>query len=88
MSATTNFSYTSGGTTKFQDIEGRLDETATFLTTPTFTSIVTLTPVATLPTGVATGSIAISGSNSNTKLYIFTGAGNISSGWVTASLGS
>ena len=94
--ALSNFSYgtgvdPNGNTNRFKNIEARLDNTAAFLSASAISvdnqSTILLTPVSTLPTGVPTGSLAMSGSNANIKLYLFTGAGSISSGWVTASIG-
>lgn len=94
--ALNDFSYSSqigpnGGPNKLLSIEARLDTVATFLSASAISvdnqSTIVLTPVSTLPTGVPTGSLAMSGSNANIKLYLFTGAGSISSGWVTASIG-
>ena len=50
-----------------------------------FGSVITLTPVDPLPTGVPTGSVAMSGSNANIKMFVygFGAAGSTSnvSGW-------
>ena len=51
-----------------------------------FGSLVTLTPIDPLPAGVPTGSIAMSGSNANLKMYVYTGKAT-QGGWVSASLG-
>ena len=91
-SAFENFSYTSGGTTKFQDIESRLDSIGTSLsnsflannTGSTSAQLLNLTISNPLPSGVPTGSIALSGSNASLKLYVYTGGGV--AGWQSASL--
>lgn len=87
-----NFSYTNGGTTKFQDIEGRLDAVGTSLATSflanntgsTSAQLLNLTISNPLPSGVPTGSIALSGSNAALRLYVYTGGGV--AGWQSASL--
>jgi hypothetical protein len=52
-----------------------------------FGYLLTLPPVNPLPLAVPTGSVAISGSGTGIKLYVFTGAGTTRSGWATASIG-
>jgi hypothetical protein len=52
-----------------------------------FGYLLTLPPVNPLPLAVPTGSVAISGSGTGIKLYVFTGAGSTRSGWATASIG-
>ena len=91
-SAFENFSYTNGGATKFQDLEGRLDAIGTSLansflannTGSTSAQLLNLTISSTLPSGVPTGSIALSGSNGALRLYVYTGGGV--AGWQSASL--
>ncbi len=46
-----------------------------------FGYLITLNPLHPLPSVVPTGSIAVSGSNANTKLYIYVGAATLD-GWV------
>jgi hypothetical protein len=87
-----NFAYTNGGVTKFQDIEGRLDSIGASLansflsnnTGSTAAQLLNLTISNPLPSGVPTGSIALSGSNAALRLYVYTGAGV--AGWQSASL--
>lgn len=91
-----NFAYTNGGTQKFQDIEGRLDAigaslSSSFLannTGSTSAQLLSLTISNPLPSGVPTGSIALSGSNAALKLYVYTGYGTVpgATGWSSASL--
>jgi len=54
-------------------------------TVANFGSVITLTPVDPLPTGVATGSLAMSGSNANLRAYVYgygaAGTGVAVSGW-------
>jgi hypothetical protein len=91
--AASSFAYGPGGN-RIGEITDRLIETANYLaSSPTYQStvanfgyLITLPPVNPLPTGVPTGSVAISGSGAGIKLYVFTGAGN-TSGWATASIG-
>jgi hypothetical protein len=97
-SAFENFAYTSGGTQKFQDIEGRLDAigvslASSFLsnnTSSTADNVVTLGVISPLPApgSVGTGSIAFSGSNTSLKMYVYTGYGTVpgATGWSSASL--
>ena len=88
-----NFSYTSGGTTRLQDIESRLDAIGAALsnsflvnnTGSTATQLLNLSISSPLPSGVPTGSIALSGSNAALRLYVYTGVGT--SGWQSSSLG-
>jgi hypothetical protein len=88
-----NFSYTNGGTTKFQDIEARLDTIGTSLsnsflannTGSSYSQILSLTISNPLPSNPPTGSIALSGSDATLKLYVYTGGG--AAGWLSASLG-
>jgi hypothetical protein len=94
-----NFSYLSGGSTKFQDIEGRLDAIGTSLslsflannTSSTAANVITLGVVNPLPAAgtVGTGSIAFSGSNANLRMYVYTGYGTVpgAPGWSSGSLG-
>ena len=44
--------------------------------------VLTLEPVPTLPTGQATGSIVISGSEDNLSLYVFAGTGSFGDGYL------
>lgn len=88
-----NFSYTSGGATRLQDVEGRLDAIGAALsnsflvnnTSSTATQLLNLSISSPLPSGVSTGSIALSGSNASLRLYVYTGVGT--SGWQSSSLG-
>lgn len=87
-----NFSYTSGGSTRLQDVEGRLDAIGAALsnsflvnnTGSTATQLLNLTISNPLPSNAPTGSIALSGSNAALRLYVYTGGGV--AGWQSASL--
>ena len=87
-----NFSYTGGGATRLQDVEGRLDTIGAALsnsflinnTGSTAAQLLNLSISSTLPSGVPTGSIALSGSNAALRLYVYTGGGV--AGWQSASL--
>lgn len=93
--AASSFTYVQGNN-RMGEITDRLSDIGNYLgsspiyqsTVANFGYLITLPPVSPLPTGtnVTTGSVAISGSGTNTKLYIFTGAGQ-TSGWATASIG-
>jgi hypothetical protein len=99
--ATTGYSYINGNN-PMADIEGRLDAIATMLsesilnTNPASlypASIASLAPItvtlSSLTSSITTGSLVFSGSGTNVKLYVFTGAGTSipgHAGWVSASL--
>ena len=93
--AASSFTYGPGGN-KVGEITDRVNEIGNYLASSpiyqsnitNFGSLITLAPIAPLPTGanVTTGSIALSGSGTAFRMYVFTGAGN-TSGWATASIG-
>jgi hypothetical protein len=92
--AASNFTY-GPGSNKLGEVTDRLIQTANYLaSSPIYQSditnfgyLLTLPPVNPLPLAVPTGSVAVSGSGANIKLYVFTGAGTTRSGWATASIG-
>jgi hypothetical protein len=92
--AASSFAYGPGGN-KVGEITDRVNEIGNYLaSSPTYQSditnfgyLLTLPPVNPLPLAVPTGSVAVSGSGANIRLYVFTGAGTTRSGWATASIG-
>lgn len=82
--AKTNFEYTNGNN-PWKDAENRLDQIGLFLSSSvlnyaTVNDVLTLPPVASLPTGLPTGSVAISGSTTAMRLYLYNGTN-----WMSAS---
>jgi hypothetical protein len=92
--AASSFSYVQGGN-RLGELTDRLSEVGNYLaSSPIYTTdvtnfgyLLTLPPVNPLPLAVPTGSVAISGSGTSIRLYVFTGAGTTRSGWATASIG-
>ena len=99
--ATSNYSYINGNN-PMRDIEDRLDAielllSESILNTNTASlypaSIASLAPItvtlSSLTSSITTGSLVFSGSASNIKLYVYTGAGTVAghAGWASASIG-
>ena len=82
--AKSNFEYVNGNN-PWKDTENRLDSIGLFLSSSvlnyaTVNDVMTLPPQASLPTGLPTGSVAISGSTTAMRLYIYNGTN-----WMSAS---
>lgn len=92
--AASSFSYINGNN-PMREITDRLNDVGNYLgsspinqtSVTNFGYLITLPPVSSLPSGVPTGSVAMSGSNAALKLYVYTGAGSIQNGWASASIG-
>jgi hypothetical protein len=81
---------------KTADITNRISDISNYLSASVlntedayFGNLIQLTPISPLPSGVPTGSIAVSGSAGSVKFYVYTGVtgGSGVAGWLSASLG-
>ena len=93
--AENSFSFPSVGN-KAGAIADRVNEIGTYLSASVlntadayFGNLIQLTPIHPLPSGIPTGSLAVSGSAGAVKFFVYTGvtSGTAVAGWQSASLG-